>query len=583
MAKNTALVQIYDGTTNPKEFQRNYMILSVLNEWDDAKQIAHISLFLKAKALRLYTALVTKTTVKHVFDELILKCSDSSETLLLKFYARKRQPDESYATFASALQEILAQAMPGVELAGQASILRAQLICKVPPHVQELINFNKKFTWDEIVDALESTYPSGHGANPLTDGNYADALIDVKREPVDTHYMNSQINRTNSRGGGGMSTSRFNGNCHYCKIYGHRKTDCMKFAAAQQYRPNNSFVESTQQYRPNNSFGDPRFNSTINDSFNSSRQPPFNRSDNYFSSRQDQVRRPSNYTSQSPVYPNNNSQHQTSYSQFSEKSNPKLDENSFSHSNGRKKSSITFNNMESEFIEDSENVQTNYIMVDSDRHTYASIGDNEFPFQAQSFMHDAVVNATLGNAHLTSLLRINAAFTLGTHDTRVACALIDGGSTHSFISPQVLSDAQLHELSLNKSCLFAYSITSATGVENDWCYRIIANLGLGSWSGNHEFVVSNKVSKNNMVLGRDFLKSRKVVVDHGNDTLKLGDLTIFIHNINMAREPGRPSNSLGVGDLKSGQFSAQSSFVNQASSFDLPFRDLSGKERNLLN
>lgn len=184
----TPQVQIYDGTTNPREFERAFVIMALLLDWDDTKQIANIQYFLKSKALRLYTALATKTTVKHVFDELKLKCSDSADVLLAKFYNRSKRSDESYATFASNLQEILMLAMPGLEAVKADSMLRAQLLGKSNTDIQRLINFNKKHTWDEIIEALEATFPNTPSSSSKSEagllppyGGYVSQMVDIKQ------------------------------------------------------------------------------------------------------------------------------------------------------------------------------------------------------------------------------------------------------------------------------------------------------------------------------------------------------------------------------------------------------------------
>ena len=61
-----------------------------------------------------------------------------------------------------------------------------------------------------------------------------------------------------------------------------------------------------------------------------------------------------------------------------------------------------------------------------------------------------------------------------------------------------------------------FSITSATGIVQDLCYLVDALISLGQWTGWHEFVISSKKAKHQVVLGIDFLRSKKVL--NTNDT-----------------------------------------------------------------
>ena len=71
----------------------------------------------------------------------------------------------------------------------------------------------------------------------------------------------------------------------------------------------------------------------------------------------------------------------------------------------------------------------------------------------------------------------------------------------------------------------------ATGTVHSKCCVLSSRITLGKWSGDQSFVISDKVTRYDMVLGRDFLKHNNVIVDHGNDVIKIKDLIIDVNSL----------------------------------------------------
>jgi hypothetical protein len=156
---STVSVVLYDGTTTPANFVQQFKLQALFHDWDDAKQLTSLPLFLKGRAKRNYDAIVTKTAIEDVLRDLVTSCSQPKELLLYQFYERKRASNESISKYALALQELLALAVPTMNLAEQTILLRAQLYLSVPEHMRALIQFNSSLSWDALLVCLDKSLP----------------------------------------------------------------------------------------------------------------------------------------------------------------------------------------------------------------------------------------------------------------------------------------------------------------------------------------------------------------------------------------------------------------------------------------
>ena len=146
-----------------------------------------------------------------------------------------------------------------------------------------------------------------------------------------------------------------------------------------------------------------------------------------------------------------------------------------------------------------------------------------------------VEEATYGSNNKNSnLLKIPVRFSIVSVNSvfsNTAVALVDGGSTHNFLSPSVLSTNLLQRLEHDSSCHVSFSITSATGKVEELCYVIDVELVIGTWRGPSRFVISRKAATHDMVLGRKFLKDHNVLINHGSDALSIdGTHKIFTNS-----------------------------------------------------
>ena len=71
-----------------------------------------------------------------------------------------------------------------------------------------------------------------------------------------------------------------------------------------------------------------------------------------------------------------------------------------------------------------------------------------------------------------------------------------------------------------------FIITSATGIAKSACSMTTALIEIGSWKGEHSFIISGAVTKHEMIIGRDFFKKNKVIVNHANDSITIDEMQI---------------------------------------------------------
>lgn len=80
---------------------------------------------------------------------------------------------------------------------------------------------------------------------------------------------------------------------------------------------------------------------------------------------------------------------------------------------------------------------------------------------------------------------------------------------------------------VTKEFLIEGAITSTVAK----CKVVTVDVKLGSWCGEHQFIISNKVNKYDAVLGRDFFQMNNVLVNHGNNTIKIGEYKIELNSM----------------------------------------------------
>ena len=157
--------------------------------------------------------------------------------------------------------------------------------------------------------------------------------------------------------------------------------------------------------------------------------------------------------------------------------------------------------------------------------------EDEFPFF--SSYNNMIESATICSSSAPAkLLKVKVLLRLFDQPEQQVLALIDSGSTHSFVAPSILSHAQVAIASDRDQCVRRnFVIHGATGDAKSSCCVTSANIRIGEWQGEHEFVISGAVIKHEMILGRDFFKRFSVCIDHSSDTIQIGNTRIGVNLI----------------------------------------------------
>jgi hypothetical protein len=145
------------------------------------------------------------------------------------------------------------------------------------------------------------------------------------------------------------------------------------------------------------------------------------------------------------------------------------------------------------------------------------------------------LTASLNTVATSPLLKIDTyvRFTQ-VEDVRVT-ALIDSGSSHSFIAPRMLlaEDLRLFDRRPVYFKSQALSINGVTGTVAARCVLAEAYVQIGAWRGKHTFIVSTAMNNHEAVLGLDFLRKFKVSIQHDTsepDLIHIEDTRVYANS-----------------------------------------------------
>ncbi len=549
MCSNKEMLSLmYSGDSDPNEWFKSFEVRSVCAEWDADRQLEIIGNFLDSKAKRLLDAAQPndKDTYAKVKKLIIDGCAKSVDAQMMVFLHAKRLPNEPVSKYARRLQEMLVKATPNMDNALRTTFLRSQLCNAVPENLRALIQFSASFgegNWDKILDMLDKTLPVSESGSASMSKFDIIKTENIKQESVDTFNtnLNRGYQRPNQTTNNNTRFSQPNNNrCYTCGGMGHRAANCnfgynarnqQQQGFRPQFRPQyhqfNSQVRAT--YPPHNgprgqmsNFPNRQLNTFSTSMVDLTQQPNYNQ----IMAQQQQTQQ----YNPTPWMPDHH-QVMPTYGSFQQM---EMNVNDMSMVDDRpleynwQKDSATLANtiysqMRNEIQASSPNVNMQTYMLEME--------------VALLKVNTQAVGILLKLEVMCSLFNIQKEIKV--------IALIDCGSTHSLMSPDVFSGMHKKILLDPSSCWVTrrfHRINGVLGGANSECYIVSVDISFRTangerWCGEHEFVISSVVRQHEMILGRDFLKANKAVIDHGKDFMLIDENieVVFLNSQRMFR------------------------------------------------
>jgi len=520
VSNEAAEKMLYSGDGEPREWFKIFEVRCAINEWEDDQKFRNIRIFLDAKAKRLVDAAeaIDTTSVdsyEKIKQIIINGCQKTADLYLSNYLAAKRNSNEPMSKYARRLQELLIKAMPSLGVNERTQLLRAQLCNEVPSNLKALIQFSTSFgdgNWDKILDMLDKTVPS----TSLT------SVDIIKKGPSSNEEFevnNANMNRGQRYYGNNNNNNSRNFNqdslltCYTCGEPGHKSMNCPK-------RRNNYTNNNFGGYR--NSYNNQPNNRNLNNNYNSGSRPQLN--------RVQQRGGGFGYQNQSQQHSNNGN-----YNNLAQNKNV---------------NSVTSEQFGSSGP-DMQSVYSNSTSLDMNFPFYTQMNqhfnneNNQQNSSATSTLYGNVLEMEvsvlkMNPASINVLLKINVSVSLfGVKQEISAVALLDGGSSHSFLSPDVITHAHRRILNDPGSLWIRRQMHRINGVvsgTDSMCCLVTADLGIETTNEarvlEQELVISGSVRGHDMILGRDFLKTHDITIRHGSDIIEFNNSNdiIRLHN-----------------------------------------------------
>ena len=540
-------ILIYDGIAPPDDFLRMFNLQAVFQDWKEPEQLKALPFFLKGEATSAYDKITTKTAIKDVLKELALGCGPKAQDYMLQFHSRRRKPGETMVKYGAVLFDLISKGLPLVEGESRIQMLKAKLNDTSPSEIRLLINYDSDKEWSKLLAAIDRVYPVG-------DGDQAFGSPIEHRQEATVNYTNTAASRGNARSNVANNGNRFNGECFRCHEMGHRMFECPYRGQNQNQDSRGASFNRNQSINGNRSFNSLNSSNASNNEYNGRREQAQNNNNRSFESR-DGSNRSNNYAQQNQTQ--NSSNRSFDLRDGGNRSNNYVNRGS---QNGMRQTNAKVNSASAEQfnstqMDDNDSDTTSNYSLPSTIHSNSlklsatgPIGQNkverqEFPFFCDgksTIYNNAMETIVMSKDACSRGDEVNSDLLVATvfaqildNKPRQLKCLIDGGSTHSFISPMALADSHLKRIkSLDPTLKFTqFKIVGATGAVNSRCCVVDSLIEIDKWKGQQSFVISDKVTRYDMVLGRDFLKSNKVKVDHGEDCMKIDGSWISINSV----------------------------------------------------
>ena len=295
-------ISIYDGHGSIENFIQLFQLNAAISKWKLEEQLTTFPLFLKGKAKQVWSSAnepTLQTTLADVFATMRKGCGKSENIVLMEFAARKIKPNETLSKYAAELKQMLVDGAPSMNANGQQALIKSQVCGAVPESMRGVFKMSlaiKDMDFNALLSSMEPDSTISETPAVASGFSFSDRSAAIKDEPVESNYLNSsnfnnnnsfnqarsqhfnngnQRNDNNQRNFQQNSTNtqsnfqttrpqfqrgnqrQFDGDCDYCKVYGHKMAYCEKrktdrYNKQQQYSNNNSTNRGVSSFNRNN-------------------------------------------------------------------------------------------------------------------------------------------------------------------------------------------------------------------------------------------------------------------------------------------------------------------------------------------
>jgi len=480
--------EIYNGLSDPDDFFRQFNLHCMVHEWDDNKKPLALKLFLSGKAEDLYDVLFAsgKTTFKELRDGIVAGCQLSKQHKLTQFYQRKMKSDESVLSYYQALKSLFKKTMDASSNPDDLHFfVHSHLLSNVPLEFRPMLHMASCVSPEAFVKVVTSM-------NAPSD-KVSESLGLAKSEEM---QMNALASRPTP------NRNLFDGNCHNCGMYGHRIAFCNvpltrnNNGNSNSRSSRNGSAPNSTSFRGNSEYGSRGGNGGSNNSNTSINGAQYSNKNNN-------------------IYPNGN------------RGGYNANNNNFNNRNSNSATNRSITNQLDASTIDSD--QMSSTMADNNNTELLSRSEVKLPFTFADFF--TIEMAEINSLSKTNLFIIEAMITADNGSKRNIKVLVDGGSTHSFLSPFVFN-TDLSKWSERGSVVDQdFLIRGAIATTQTTCKMVNLNLAIGGYMVSHPFVVSNNVTRYEGVIGRDFLQRHNVTIRHGSNEMVINNTIIKISSV----------------------------------------------------
>jgi hypothetical protein len=131
---------MYDPYDDPNS--KYHLIQCQYLDWDNARAINNLPLFLKGRALTVHNEnLQNKATLEACFNTLEARFRTPTHLPIQRYEARTLKQEETILSFATEIHSLLTAAMPNLTEDQRLPLLKAKLNSNLPEHLYAILHF----------------------------------------------------------------------------------------------------------------------------------------------------------------------------------------------------------------------------------------------------------------------------------------------------------------------------------------------------------------------------------------------------------------------------------------------------------